>query len=98
MGSTERTMATTKLFIESAKASRKPHYLMNTRPGVMHREQVDLLREHGIATIGGSRQGLGAIHKLATYLQQRPDHPRAGRCIEAWHRGLSARRRAHHHQ
>ena len=32
---------------------------MNMRPGVMRREQVRFLAEHGIATIGGTRQGLG---------------------------------------
>ncbi len=73
MGRAERTLDYTRLLVDAAKASRKPHYLMNMRPGVMHREQVNLLREHGIATIGGSRQGLGAIDKLARHLQPRPE-------------------------
>ena len=38
----------------------------------MHRDQVNLLRAHGIAMIGGSRQGLGAIDKLARWLRLRP--------------------------
>jgi acyl-CoA synthetase (NDP forming) len=88
---TVRSLDHTKLFIEAAKTSRKPHYLMNTRPGVMHREQVNLLREHGIAMIGGSRQGLGAIDKLARYLRPRPEHraPAAasGPSIETYLRG-----------
>jgi succinyl-CoA synthetase beta subunit len=45
---------------------------MNTRPGLMLRDQIDLLRKHGIAMIGGSRQGLGAIDKLARYLEPLP--------------------------
>jgi acetate---CoA ligase (ADP-forming) len=72
MGRTERTLAYTKIVLDAAQASSKPHYVMNTRPGLMLREQVDLLRQHGIAMIGGSRQGLGAIDKLARYLEPPP--------------------------
>jgi acyl-CoA synthetase (NDP forming) len=72
MGRAERVIDYAKMLVDAAKASHKPHYLMNTRPGVMHRDQVDLLRAHGIATIGGSRQGLGAIDKLASWLRPQP--------------------------
>ncbi|MCK6451768.1 MAG: acetate--CoA ligase family protein [Alphaproteobacteria bacterium] len=72
MGRADRTLDYTKLFIAAAQASRKPHYLMNMRPGVMHRGQVNLLREHAFAMIGGSRQGLGAIDRLARYLGPQP--------------------------
>jgi acyl-CoA synthetase (NDP forming) len=72
MGGPERVLDYTKLLLDAANASHKPHYLMNTRPGVMHRDQVNLLRAHGIAMIGGSRQGLGAIDKLARWLRLRP--------------------------
>jgi acyl-CoA synthetase (NDP forming) len=72
MGGPERVLDYTKLLLDAANASHKPHYLMNTRPGVMHRDQVNLLRAHGIAMIGGSRQGLGAIDKLACYLRPQP--------------------------
>jgi hypothetical protein len=53
------------LFIQAAERSRKPHYLLTTRPGVMDRNYVAYLREHGIATISGIREGLGAIDRLA---------------------------------
>jgi acyl-CoA synthetase (NDP forming) len=72
MGRAERILDYSRFLLDAAKASHKPHYLMNTRPGVMHREQINLLRAHGIATIGGSRQGLGAIDKLACYLRPQP--------------------------
>jgi acetate---CoA ligase (ADP-forming) len=85
MGRTERPLAYTKIVLEAAQASSKPHYVMNTRPGLMLREQMDLLRKHGIAMIGGSRQGLGAIDKLARYHASSPD--RALRLICAGRRG-----------
>jgi len=72
MGRAERTLEYTKILLAAAKASSKPHYAMNTRPGLMLREQINLLREHGIPLIGGSRQGLGAIDKLARYLEPPP--------------------------
>jgi acetate---CoA ligase (ADP-forming) len=72
MGRAERTLAYTKILLDAAQASSKPHYVMNTRPGLMLREQVDLLRQHGIAMIGGSRQGLGAIDKLARWFEPPP--------------------------
>src|SRR5262249_34998666 len=72
MGRAERTLAYTNILLAAAQASSKPHYVMNTRPGLMLREQVDLLRKHGIAMIGGSRQGLGAIDKLARWFEAPP--------------------------
>jgi acetate---CoA ligase (ADP-forming) len=72
MGGAERFLGYTKFLVDAASASHKPHYLMNTRPGVMHRDQVNLLRAYGIAMIGGSRQGLGAIDKLARWLRLQP--------------------------
>jgi acetate---CoA ligase (ADP-forming) len=72
MGRAERTLAYTKILLDAAKASSKPHYAMNSRPGLMLRDQVNLLRQHGIAMLGGSRQGLGAIDKLARYLEPSP--------------------------
>jgi acetate---CoA ligase (ADP-forming) len=53
------------LFIQAAERSAKPHYLMTTRPGIMDRTLVAYLREHGIATVSGIREGLGAIDRLA---------------------------------
>jgi acyl-CoA synthetase (NDP forming) len=54
-----------ELFVRAAERSRKPHYLLSTRPGVMDRTVVAYLREHGIAVVGGIREGLGAIDRLA---------------------------------
>jgi acyl-CoA synthetase (NDP forming) len=73
-GSPERLLQYPRLLVAAAEASTKPHYWMNTRPGVMHRAQVNFLREHGIPTIGGSRQGLGAIDRLARYFSPLPAH------------------------
>ena len=49
----------------AAAQSRKPHYLLYSRPGVMDRALVAQLREHGIAVVGGLREGLSAIDRLA---------------------------------
>src|SRR6266851_3304866 len=54
-----------ELFIRSAASSSKPHYLLHTRPGVMNRKQVAHLRAAGIPVVGGIREGLGAIDRLA---------------------------------
>jgi len=54
-----------ELFERAAASSGKPHYLLNTRPGLMNCEQVAHLRKAGIAVVGGLREGLGAIERLA---------------------------------
>ncbi|MBV9686803.1 MAG: hypothetical protein JO096_06300 [Alphaproteobacteria bacterium] len=54
-----------ELFERAAANSSKPHYLLHTRPGVMNGEQVARLCEAGIAVVGGIREGLGAIDRLA---------------------------------
>jgi acyl-CoA synthetase (NDP forming) len=53
------------LLIGAAQCSRKPHYLLHSRPGLMDRALVAPLRQHGIAVLGGIREGLGAINRLA---------------------------------
>ena len=53
------------LFTRAAAQSGKPHYLLHSRPGVMDRALVAQLREHGIAVVGGLREGLSAIDRLA---------------------------------
>ena len=55
-----------ELFIRAAANSKKPHYLLHTRPGVMNREQVAHLRAAGIPVVGGLREGLVAIDRLAS--------------------------------
>ena len=55
------------LFTEAAGRSRKPHYLLHTRPGIMDRQLVAQLRARGIAVVGGLREGLSAIDRLARF-------------------------------
>ena len=55
------------LFTRAASQSRKPHYLLHSRPGILDRAVVAKLREHGIAVIGGLREGLSAIDRLARF-------------------------------
>ena len=54
-----------ELFVRAAASSKKPHYLLHTRPGVMNREQVAYLRAAGVPIVGGIREGLAAIDRLA---------------------------------
>ena len=54
-----------ELFNRSAAASKKPHYLLHTRPGSMDRTIAAQLRAHGIPIVGGLREGLTAIDRLA---------------------------------
>jgi acetate---CoA ligase (ADP-forming) len=56
-----------ELFAEAAARSHKPHYLLHTRPGIMDRAQTARLRAKGIAVIGGLREGLAAIDRLARW-------------------------------
>jgi acyl-CoA synthetase (NDP forming) len=63
----ELPMSYLELFVRAAQSSRKPHYLLHTRPGVMNREQVVYLRAAGIPVVGGIREGLGAIDRLARH-------------------------------
>src|SRR6185436_3268820 len=72
MGRADRALGYSRLLAAAAERSAKPHYQMNMRPGVMRREQVRFLAEHGIATIGGTRQGLGAIDLLARWAAPMP--------------------------
>ena len=81
MISPERLIDDVALFANSAAKSQKPHYLLNTRPGVMNDLQVRFLAERGIIHLGGTRQGLGAIDRLARYVapRARPAQPVAKR-------------------
>jgi acyl-CoA synthetase (NDP forming) len=67
LGRAERALDNVTLLSEAAQTSSKPHYLMNTRPGVMNRVQVAALAAAGMAMISGTRQGLGAIDKMARW-------------------------------
>ena len=73
----------TPYLAEAAKSCDKPCFFMNTRPGLFRQEFADSLRSSGIATIGGTRQGLGAIDRLARWSEPlaapRPDQTATGR-------------------
>jgi len=83
MGRAERALDYARVVAEAAKTSRKPHYMMGMRPGLMQRAQSDLLRESGIPVLGGTRQGLGAIARLSRAgiktTKALPDLPRASK-------------------
>jgi len=67
LGAPSRLLAYARILAEGAERSAKPHYFMTTRSGIFRRDQLALLREHGIAIIGGTRQGLGAVDRLARW-------------------------------
>lgn len=72
MGRAERALDYAQFLVDASKKSAKPHFVMGMRPGVMQVSQIDLLREHGIAAIGGTRQGLGAVAKVGNWSQPLP--------------------------
>ena len=53
------------MFARAAAQSKKPHFVLNTRPGSLHRELIADMRAQGIAVVGGLREGLAAIDRLA---------------------------------
>jgi len=67
IGAPSRMLEYARLLATGAKASTKPFYFMTMRSGVFRRDQSDFLREHGIPLIGGTRQGLGAVDRLARW-------------------------------
>jgi acetate---CoA ligase (ADP-forming) len=78
IGHPGRVLENVKMLAEQAKGSRKPYYLMSTRPGVMNATQAKALRDHGLAQIGGTRQGLAAIDRVGRYMMGRaPARPSA---------------------
>jgi acyl-CoA synthetase (NDP forming) len=68
MGTPERFMTYARMLGEAAATAPKPFYLMGTRPGIFRRDQHEYLSTLGIAMIGGTRQGLRAIDRLARSL------------------------------
>jgi acetate---CoA ligase (ADP-forming) len=71
LGHPGRIMENVKMLADAANGSRKPYYLMSSRPGVMNSQQAKALREAGLVQIGGTRQGLGAIDRVARYVMER---------------------------
>lgn len=59
------------MVLDAANASGKAHYFFNTRSGIFRQENVDLLKDSGVAVIGGISQGLGAVHKLGLWATTR---------------------------
>src|SRR5258708_3379203 len=81
LGHPGRVLENVKMLVEAAQRSHKPHYLMSSRPGVMNVRQAKALREAGLVQIGGTRQGLGAIDRVARYMMgQKPVRTSANRC------------------
>ena len=67
MGSPARALDYSKTVAEGARQSGKPFYLMTMRSGVFRRDVVEFLGQQGIAVIGGTRAGLGAVDRLARW-------------------------------
>jgi acetate---CoA ligase (ADP-forming) len=70
LGHPGRILENVKMLSEAAGASSKPYYLMSSRPGVMNMQQATALREAGLVQIGGTRQGLAAIDRVARYVSE----------------------------
>jgi acyl-CoA synthetase (NDP forming) len=66
-GTPERLLAYVRILADGAARSPKPFYSMTTRSGIFRRDVLAFTREHGIPVIGGTRQGLGAIDRLARW-------------------------------
>src|SRR5207247_4374805 len=65
LGHPGRVLENVNMLVTAAKTSNKPYYLMSSRPGLMNNQQVKALREAGLVQIGGTRQGLAAIDRVA---------------------------------
>jgi acyl-CoA synthetase (NDP forming) len=63
-----------EMFARAAQQSAKPHYLLTSRPGLMDRGLTAYLREHGVAVVGGFREGLGAVDRLARHKAEGGDN------------------------
>jgi acyl-CoA synthetase (NDP forming) len=85
LGHPGRVLENVKILAESAKSSRKPYYLMSSRPGLMNTQQAKAMRDAGLVQIGGTRQGLGAIDRVGRYMMG----PRPGRARTQTQSGLS---------
>jgi acyl-CoA synthetase (NDP forming) len=55
------------IFAAAAARSIKPHFVLHTRPGVMDRAQIAHLRAQNVPVVGGLREGLAAIDRLARW-------------------------------
>jgi acetate---CoA ligase (ADP-forming) len=55
------------MVVAAASASDKPHYLLATRSGLFDPALAAPLRKAGVGVLGGIREGLGAIDRLARW-------------------------------
>ncbi|MCC7086591.1 MAG: acetate--CoA ligase family protein, partial [Pirellulales bacterium] len=55
------------ILVEASRKSDKPFYGLNLRPGLIWKKGLDLLQAEGLAMLGGARQGLAAIDRVARY-------------------------------
>jgi acyl-CoA synthetase (NDP forming) len=101
LGTPERFMTYARMLVEGAKGSAKPFYLMGTRPGIFRRDQHELLSAEGMALIGGTRQGLRAIDRLARWAAPlaplRPSPATAMPTLASLLPGGATRRTIHEH-
>src|SRR5262245_36046160 len=65
LGHPGRVLESVRILTEAFQKSRKPYYLLSSRPGYMNSAQVKALREAGLVQIGGTRRGLGALDRVA---------------------------------
>jgi acyl-CoA synthetase (NDP forming) len=68
LGHPGRVLENVKILAEASKGSRKPYYLMSSRPGLMNTQQAKAMRDAGLVQIGGTRQGLGALDRVGRYV------------------------------
>src|SRR5262249_22355385 len=67
IGHPGRVMENVAMLATAARDSKKPHYPLSTRSGVMTRKQIDGMRQEGLVVIGGTRQGLGALDRVGRW-------------------------------
>jgi acyl-CoA synthetase (NDP forming) len=68
IGNPARVLDFAQVLVEAARDSRTPCYGLNLRPGIVSTAQAALLAGAGLALLGGSRQGLGALDRLARWM------------------------------
>ncbi len=67
LGPEPRVLNSMKHLVAAAGTSTKPHYALGTRPGLGMHSVIQYLRDSGMNYLGGTRQGLGAIDRLARW-------------------------------
>ncbi|MGH7334557.1 MAG: acetate--CoA ligase family protein [Candidatus Rokuibacteriota bacterium] len=98
-GTPERLLAYARILTEVAMKSPKPFYYMTSRSGIFRRDLLALLRVHGIPLLGGTRQGLGAVDRLARWAEPLPPLTNPPRAMHGIQGALASgqRRTIHEH-